>query len=110
MLKLIDNSVPTAPPAIEIHLATNGKAGETLTFEATASLPEAPVLTSHWDFGDGSGLDGMKVQHAYTQAGEYYVHLTATGLDAITNSKTLKISISGNVSTRFVPTDKRRPE
>jgi hypothetical protein len=38
------------------------------------------------------------------------VHVTATGLDAITNSKTLTVSISGNVSTRFVPADKRRPE
>jgi PKD repeat protein len=110
MLKLIDNSVPAIQPPIEIHLATSGKAAETLTFGAAASLPEAPVLSCHWDFGDGSSLDGMKVQHAYTHPGEYDVHVTATGLDAITNSKTLTVSISGNVSTRFVPADKRRPK
>lgn len=110
MLKLIDNSVAAIQPVIEIHSASSAKAGETVTFVATASLPEAPVLTCHWDFGDGVSLDGMKVQHAYTHPGEYEVHVTATGLDAVTNSKILTVSISGNISTRFVPADKRRPE
>ena len=110
MLKLIDNSVPAIQPPFEIRLASSAKAGETVTFVASAPLPEAPVLTCHWDFGDGSSLDGMKVQHAYTHPGEYEVHVTATGLDAMTNSKTLQVSISGNISTRFVPAEKRRPE
>ncbi len=110
MLKLIDNSVPAIKPVIEIQSASSAKAGETVTFVASASLPEAPVLTCHWDFGDGVSLDGMKVQHAYTHPGEYEVHVTATGLDAVTNSKTLTVSVSGNISTRFVPADKRRPE
>ncbi|MGA2834364.1 MAG: PKD domain-containing protein [Terracidiphilus sp.] len=110
MLKLIDTSVPAIQPPIEIHLVGSAKSGETVTFVATASLPEAPVLNCHWQFGDGSSLDGMKVQHAYTHPGEYEVHVTATGLDAITNSKTIEVSITGNISTRFVPADKRRPE
>jgi hypothetical protein len=110
MLKLIDNSVPAIKPPIEIRSESSAKVGETVTFVAAASRPEAPVLTCHWDFGDGSSLDGMKVQHAYTHPGEYEVHVTATGLDAITNSKTLTVSISGNISTRFVPADKRRRE
>jgi hypothetical protein len=110
MLKLIDNSVPAIQPSIEIHLAASAKSGETVTFGAAASLPDAPILTCHWEFGDGTSQDGMKVQHAYTHSGEYDVHVTATGLDGITNSKTTTVSISGNVSTRFVPADKRRPE
>jgi hypothetical protein len=110
MLKLIDNSVPAIQPSVELQLPASAKAGETITFGAEASLSEAPVLTCHWEFGDGSSRDGMRVQHAYTHAGEYDVHVTVTGLDGITNSMTTKVSISGNVSTRFVPSDKRRPE
>jgi hypothetical protein len=110
ILKLIDKSVPAIQPSIEIHLASSAKAGETVTFGAAASLPDAPILTCHWEFGDGSSQDGMKVQHAYTHSGKYDVQVTATGLDGITNSRTAKVSISGNVSTRFVPADKRRPE
>ena len=110
MLKLIDNSVPAAPPAFEVQSPTAGKAGETLAFSGAGLPNEAPVLTYHWDFGDGSAMDGKKAQHAYTHAGEYDLHVTATGLDASANSKDVKIKISGNIATRFVPADKKRSE
>jgi hypothetical protein len=110
MLKLIDNAVPVAQLAFEVQSPTAGKAGETLTFSGEALPTEAPVLTYHWDFGDGSATDGTKVYHAYTHAGEYDLHVTATGLDASANSKDVKIKISGNIATRFVPADKKRSE
>ena len=110
MLKVIDNAVPAAPPAFEVQSPTSGKAGETLTFSGEGFPTEAPVLTYHWDFGDGSATDGIKVHHAYTRAGEYEVHVTVTGLDAAANSKAVQVKISGNISTRFAPADKRRPE
>jgi PKD repeat protein len=68
------------------------------------------VLVCHWDFGDGSAEEGMKVHHAYTQSGKYTVRATGTGLAANTNSKTLTLTISGNISTQFVPEEKQRPE
>lgn len=110
MLKLIDASAPAIQPPFEIQSATSAKAGETLALKAAPSSPDAPVLLCHWDFGDGTAADGMEVHHAYTHSGEYDVHVIVTGLDAITNSKDLRISISGDISTRFVPTDKQRPE
>jgi alpha-galactosidase len=110
VLKLIDNSVPAIQPPFEILSETAAKAGETLTFTVTASSPQAPVLTCHWDFGDGSSMDGKKVQHAFTHSGEYEVHATVTGLDATTNRKTFTVSISGDVSTRFKQSEKQRPE
>ena len=110
MLKLIDNSVPVVQPPFEIQSATSATAGETVTFKAAASSPEAPVLSYHWDFGDGVTLDGMEVRHAYTHPGEYEVRVTATGLGEITNSKSLTVSVSGTISTRFVPSEKKRPE
>jgi alpha-galactosidase len=110
VLKLIENALPAAPPAFEVQSPTAGKAGETLTFSGEGLPTEAPVLTYHWDFGDGSATDGIKVHHAYTHAGEYDVHVTATGLDATQNSKDVKVTISGNIATRFVPADKKRPE
>ena len=110
MLKLIDNSVPAIEPAFEVQSATSAKAGETLTFKAVASSAQAPVLTCHWDFADGSSVDGMEVQHAFTHSGDYDVRATATGLDATTNRKSLTVSISGDVSTRFRQSEKQRPE
>jgi PKD repeat protein len=93
-----------------VHSAASGKAGETLTFSAEGTPAEAPVLSCHWDFGDGTALDGMKVHHTFTHSGEYTVTATAIGLDAITNSKTVAVSISGKIPTGFVPAEKNRPE
>jgi alpha-galactosidase len=108
MFKLVDNSIPAAPPTFEVSSPASANAGESLNFKLVQSSSETPVLTCHWDFGDGSTLDGMEVHHAYTHERQYEVHVTATGLDGITNSKALKVSISGNMATRFVPADKKR--
>jgi hypothetical protein len=110
MYKLIDNALPATPPAFEVHSAPAAKSGESLTFTAVQSSADAPVLTCHWDFGDGTTLDGMEVHHSYTRAGEYVVHAATTGLDASTSSVTLKVSISGVISARFVPANNTRFE
>jgi hypothetical protein len=110
MIKLIDNSVPAIPPPIEVQSPSGAAAGETLAFKAHAVSPEAPVLACHWDFGDGTSSDGTEVRHAYTHSGEYSVAVTVTGLDSVTNRKTLAVTISGNISTRFEPSQKQRAE
>jgi alpha-galactosidase len=110
MLRLIDDSVPAVEPPFEIRSVSAAKAGESVTFSAAASSAQAPVLTCHWDFGDGSSMDGMEAQHAFTHPGAYEVHATVTGLGAITNRKTFTVAVSGDVSTRFDPADKQRPE
>jgi alpha-galactosidase len=110
MLKLIDDSVPAIQPPFEIRSATSAKAGETLTFRAAAGPTAAPVLRCHWDFGDGTSMDGMEARHAFTHSGNYDVHATVTGLDAATNRRTLMVSVSGDVSTRFEHGEKRHPE
>jgi hypothetical protein len=109
MFKLIENGLQPSPPAFEVHSARGAKAGETMTFIAHNASDDEPVLFCHWDFGDGSTQDGLKVQHAYTQSGDYKVKATATGLDASTSSKTSAVKITGNIATRFVPADKKRP-
>jgi alpha-galactosidase len=109
VLKLIDNSIPALQPAFEIRSANGAKAGEPLTLNAVPSSPEAPVLACHWDFGDGTSTDGLQVQHAFTHTGEYDVQVMVTGLGGITNRKTSRVSITGDVSTRFDQEAKQRP-
>jgi alpha-galactosidase len=109
VLKLIDNSVPALPPPFEIQSANGAKAGETMALSAVSSSAEAPVLACHWVFGDGSSADGLQVQHAFTHAGEYDMQVTVAGLSGTANRKTSRISISGDVSTRFEQEAKQRP-
>ncbi len=110
VLKLIDESVPPTEPAVEILSAASGKAGDSIDFSAAASSSAAPVLGCHWEFGDGSSMDGMKVTHAFTHAGKYVVRVTATGLGATTARKAFGVTISGEVSTLFDAGRKQRPE
>ena len=110
VLKLIDESVSTPDPAVEIRSAASAKAGESADFTAVAASSAAPVLACHWDFGDGTSMDGMQVTHAFTHAGDYSVQVTATGLGATTTHNALRVSVSGEVSTLFDPARKQRPE
>ncbi len=110
MFKLIDKAVPSTPPSFEVHSSGEAKAGEAVVFSAEAASGASPTLTYHWDFGDGTTLDGMKVHHTFTRAGQYNVRATAAGLDGTPNSKTVTVSISGTIPTRFVPAEKKRPE
>jgi len=45
--------------------------------------------------GTATGIDGTEVRHAYTHAGEYQVTVTVTGLDSVTNRKSLAVTIFG---------------
>jgi plastocyanin len=110
VLKLIDESVPPVEPRVEIHAATRVKAGESVDFGVTPSSTATPVLTCHWDFGDGSGSDGKSVTHAFTHAGDYAVKVTAAGLGATTSRQTITVSVSGEVSTQFDQRQKLRPQ
>jgi hypothetical protein len=109
VLKLIDNSVPALQPPFDIRSAGGAKAGETLSLRAVPSSAEAPALTCHWDFGDGTSADGLEVQHAFTHAGEYDVQATVTGLGGVANRNTSRVSITGDVPTRFEHEAKQRP-
>jgi hypothetical protein len=108
MLKLIDTSVPGNAPAFEAHAPSDGQAGVLLQLHAAADDADVPVLGYHWEFGDGVSADGADVSHAYTQAAQYTVIVTATGLNGQAARKTLVISITGTVPTVYDPAAKER--
>jgi alpha-galactosidase len=108
MLKMIDSSAPEADPAFGAHAPADGQAGDMVQFHASENSEEAPVLEYHWEFGDGVSADGADVSHAYTQAGQYTVIVTATGLNRRTLQHTLGISINGAVPTAYNPAAKER--
>jgi alpha-galactosidase len=108
MLKLIDASEPEKDPAFGAHAPADAQAGDMVQFHATEDNSEAPVLQYHWEFGDGVSADGADVSHAYTQAGQNTVTVTATGLNRHTLQHTFGISVSGAVPTAYNPAAKER--
>jgi hypothetical protein len=108
MLKLIDSSVPETDPAFSAHAPADSRAGDMVQFHAAEESAEPSALQYHWEFGDGVSADGADVSHAYTQAGQYNVTVTATGLNRRNRQHTLGISITGAVPTAYNPADKER--
>ncbi len=108
MLQLVDTSMPETAPVFEAHAPAMGRAGDALRFHTDGGSIDAPVLSFHWDFGDGVGADGAETAHAYTQPGQYTVSVTATGLNGSSALKTLGISVSGTVPTAYDPAAKER--
>lgn len=54
---------------------SSGKAPLSVTFTGTAS-GGAPPLSPTWDFGDGTGAQGLSASHTYTKPGYYFWRFT----------------------------------
>lgn len=110
MLKVIDTNVAAPMPSVVATVPREGKAGESLPFLATAASDDAPVLDVTWEFGDGTSVSGRQVKHAYTHAGTYTVKVHGAGLAGSTSEQVKSLTISGAVSTKFIPEAKQRLE
>jgi PKD repeat protein len=100
--------VPEGAPAFQAQAPDAAQAGEAAAFHAGGESMDAPVLGYRWEFGDGVSAEGANVTHAYTQARQYTVTVTATGLNAATSQKTLSISVAGTIPTVYNPAAKTR--
>jgi alpha-galactosidase len=98
LIKIIDTSIPVAPPSIAFQVPTQAKIGGEIAFSSVASKDGVPALANHWDFGDGVVADGAILTHAYTAAGTYTVRFTAEGLDGKSAERTFSIAVSGSVN------------
>ncbi len=70
-----------APPVLTVN--------QTGTFTAKINDDATPPVTSRWEFGDGSGADGLSVTHAYTNSDSFTITFTASnvaGKDSRTSS------------------------
>lgn len=68
---------------------------QTVTFEYNEMyFIEGDVKKVSWTFGDGSSVDGEKVSHFFTEAGEYEVKVTVTFQDDSSRSATATVKVS----------------
>ena len=107
VLKMIDTSAPESSPELEIQCPRSGRTGSVLVCSAKAGAAE-PILTYDWTFGDGVSAHGSRVEHTWTEPGEYRVQVSATGLDGKTARKEVSVRTTGYMSTVFAPSRIRR--
>jgi hypothetical protein len=108
VLKVVRAGAPARPPVIKVEHMPDMKTGAAATFRAQPANSNDVVVSYRWSFGDGVMLEGREVSHAYTKPGTYQVTVTATGLGGLSTEDSFRLPVSGSVSTRFVPAEKRR--
>lgn len=109
VLKIIDRTMSAAPPQVSVRCPASSNAGAGVNFSAQADAA-SPALLYRWDFGDGVQADGAHVTHAWTESGDYEVHVTATGLDDVPAEKSCSVRVNGRLPTVFTPSAKKRYE
>ncbi len=108
VLKLIDTAIPAQSPTIHAQHPNAARAGETVAFSALLGKSDTPVISYQWDCGDGVTLQGAQVTHAYTRSGTYRVRLIAQGVDGLAGKDEFPVRVTGTISTRFAPAEKKR--
>lgn len=82
----LPNEAPTAS-------FTSSVTGYNASFTSTSTDPDGDVVTSAWDFGDGSTGTGATATHEYAEAGTYSVVLTVTDNDGAQSSATQSVEV-----------------
>jgi len=108
VLKIVRAGAPARPPVIKVERMPDMKTGVAATFRAQPANSNDVVVSYRWSFGDGVTLEGPEISHAYTKPGTYQVMVTAIGLGGLSTEDSFRLPVSGSVSTRFVPAEKRR--
>jgi hypothetical protein len=108
LIRLIDDSVAPAAPAIDMHAPTTLQAGQSSAFRALTREASVPALRYTWDFGDGTEEDGAAVTHAYTRDGVFKVQLRVDGLDGMPALQNIQVNVEGTFKTNYQVEDYRR--
>jgi alpha-galactosidase len=109
VIKIIDTSVPAAPPSVSIQAPTTSKVSEDFSLFCNVDAAGVPALRFLWDFGDGTTQDGRQVRHAYTTPGQFSIRLVVEGVDGISAEKSATVSVRENVvlspPSRYKPSE-----
>lgn len=107
MLKIVNENAPATAPSMVVDCPSTGKVAETIPFTAHDRNGD-PALSYRWDFGDGVIQEGMNVTHAFTEPGDFDVHLTMAGLGGLNSDTHFQVHISPRQPPSFEPLKNQR--
>lgn len=108
VFKIVDESISPTAPVATMKIPDHVEVGKTEEFSAMSDANGTPALRYVWQFGDGTSSEGAKVEHTYTYAADFSVSLHVEGLDGIAFDKSVPVSVTGKINTRFDPASKQR--
>jgi alpha-galactosidase len=103
LVKIVDASIPASAPTVTVQAPERIDTAKPAQFSAQSAADGVPALSYHWDFGDGTSVDGASVTHAFTHTGSFTVHLKAEGIEGVPFEKSFPVSVAGKIDTRFRP-------
>jgi len=97
LIKVKGEGIPNQPPTASFTFSPkNPLVNEEITFDASASTdPDGSIVSYEWDFGDGNitKTTEEKINHSYSEAGNYNVTLTVKDDKGATNSTAKVITV-----------------
>jgi PKD repeat protein len=107
IIEIIGKTVATPPVAQFTPSKTTALAGESISFDASASTdPDGTIQSWTWNFDDGETGNGETVHHSFTSFGSYDVTLTVKDDEDLSNSTTVTITIIDYPVANFTYTPK----
>ena len=92
---IFSGCIGEAPTAKVSATPTRANIGESVSFSGVDSTdPDGTVTSYEWDFGDGTTASGATVAHAYSNEGTYTVKLTVTDNSGLSDTDTIKITVT----------------
>ncbi|MFN7148676.1 MAG: PKD domain-containing protein [Microthrixaceae bacterium] len=99
----VSPDVTITASAIEVYR------GESVTFDATATMPSGETPTSHWDLGDGTTASTASVTHSYSSLGEFTAVYTATTAAGTPSSDYIRIQVRNRPPTAVISSPSADP-
>lgn len=95
----VTNFEPIAIAGQDLEIIKDGR-DAVVWFDGRCSIDtpsDFPLLTYHWDFGDGTSLYGASVKHIYHEEGSYEVNLTVTDDDGASTYDIIHVNITSSL-------------
>lgn len=94
------------PPVVAFSGPASGTAGQSITFDASASHdPDGQIVSFAWNFGDGASQSSSQpvISYSYAQPGLYTVTLTVTDNDGLSDSYQQSLTINMEMASTDTP-------
>lgn len=81
------------PPQPQIRGPERGIVGQVMTFDASDSQVNSPIVKLEWELGDGSTANELIITHAYDEPGNYVISLRLTDENGLEGTALKQVQI-----------------
>ncbi|WP_220719909.1 S8 family serine peptidase [Agarivorans litoreus] len=92
-------SITGSPNSVISVSRSEALIGQFIQFDGSDSNDDGTIVDYTWDFGDGSGANGINVSKSYASEGNYTVRLTVLDNDNLSSTSSTVIQITNDAAS-----------